>query len=179
MLYYRTYVRHNQYIIFGKLHCTVRCSVIKRITNLPECIHGFYYCDGEYYIILINSNIKDNERLYRCVLAEELGHHMMTIGDMTPRKFMCYRDRLYLDKQERMAMKWATDFLLPTDKVLEAFRRNLADSIPEMAELFCVTEEFFLHKMDFMSKRNSIWPLDGNRSLYLYDFPSVWVYEKI
>lgn len=35
---------------------------------------GYYYCYGKYYKILINKSIERNKRLYRTVLAEEIGH---------------------------------------------------------------------------------------------------------
>lgn len=63
-------------------------EIIKKFTPLPKSILGYYYCNSDYYFILINKSIKNNERLYRTVLAEEIGHFKTTIGDITPRKFI-------------------------------------------------------------------------------------------
>jgi len=65
-----------------------KCGIIKEFAPLPKSILGYYYCNSDYYFILINESIKNNERLYRTVLAEEIGHFKTTIGDITPRKFM-------------------------------------------------------------------------------------------
>lgn len=70
-----------------------KCRIIKEFILLPEKVLGYYYYDGSYYIIFINERIRGNERLYRTVLTEEIGHYRTTIGDITLRKYMCYADR--------------------------------------------------------------------------------------
>ncbi len=55
----------------------------------------------------------------------------MTIGDITPRKYMCYRDRLAIDKQEQLALKWACDFLIPTGILLDHLKNDF-NSIHEV-----------------------------------------------
>ncbi len=158
---------------------TAKCHIIKEFATLPDSIYGHYYCDGNYYVILINEKLKRNERLYRCVLAEELGHYRTTIGDITPRRYMCYSERLDIDKKELAAIRWAVDFLVPTSALLYAVSRGKVESIEDMAEYFCVTEEFILQKLEFMSKKNGLWHLDGKRYLYLLNFPSIHIYEKM
>jgi len=163
-----------------KLDIIIRkCRIIKEYESLPESIPGYYYCDGRYYMILLNEMIRDNEQLDRCVLAEEIGHYRTSIGDITPRKYMCYRSRLTVDKQELQAMRWATDFLVPTWALLEVIKNKHVTSLPDLADYFMVTQEFLMQKLEFMSKQNGVWNLDGKRSLYLYSFPSVYIHEKI
>ncbi len=163
-----------------KLDIIIRkCRIIKEYQPLPEAVLGYYYCDGSYYMILLNESIRCDTKLDRCVLAEEIGHYRTNIGDITPRKYMCYRDRLTVDKQEMLALRWATDFLVPTEMLLEALKNNLVTSLSDLSEYFMVTQDFLLQKLEFMSKQNGIWDLDGKRSLYLYGFPSVYIHEKI
>ena len=156
-----------------------KCHIIKEFATLPDEILGYYYCDGDYYIILINESIRNNERLYRCILAEEIGHYRTTIGDITPRKYMCYRDRLRIDKMELQALKWAADFMIPTDMLLSYLQDRIQPTVAELVDYFFVTQEFMMQKLEFMSKQNCIWDIDGKRSLYLASFPSVFIYEKI
>lgn len=156
-----------------------KCRIIKEFATLPETTLGYYYCDRDYYVILINEVIRSDERLYRSVLAEEIGHYRMTIGDITPRKHMCYRDRLNVDKQELLAMKWATGFLVPTGMLLGFLREQKLLSLANLTDRFMVTPEFMMQKLEFMSKQNLVWDLDGKRSLYLGNFPGVHIYEKI
>lgn len=163
-----------------KLEAVLRkCHIIREFATLPEQTLGYYYCDGNYYVILINESIRGDERLYRCVLAEEIGHYRTTIGDITPRKYMCYRDRLKVDKMELLALRWATDFMVPTENLLDILREQKLPSVEMLADEFRVTYPFLMQKLEFMSKQNCIWDLDGKRSLYLGSFPSVHIYERI
>ncbi len=156
-----------------------KCRIIKEFATLPEPVLGYYYCDGNYYIILVNESIRNNECLYRCVLAEEIGHYRMTIGDITPRKYMCYRDRLTMDKQEQEAIRWAINFVIPTTELIDLLKRTKHPDIKDLEDYFFVTHEFLMQKFYFMSKQNCIWDIDGKRSLYLYRYPSVHIFEKI
>jgi len=155
-----------------------KCHIIKEFAALPDQILGYYYCDGNYYVILINEKIRGDEKLYRCVLAEEIGHYRTTIGDITPRKY-CDRDRLKIDKMELLALKWATEFIVPTEKLLESLKEFKLPSIDMLVDQFQVTYDFMLQKLEFMSKQNCIWDIDSKRSLYLLNFPSIHIYEKI
>ncbi|KAB3535622.1 ImmA/IrrE family metallo-endopeptidase [Alkaliphilus pronyensis] len=156
-----------------------KCRIFKKYAPLPDNILGYYYYDGDYYIILINNILKGNERLYRTVLAEEIGHYRTTIGDITPRKYMCNKDRLEIDKKELLALRWACDFLIPTDSLIELVKNKNAISLADMADYFMVTEEFMMKKFEFMAKIKAVWDLDSNRKLCLFNLPSVFIYEGI
>jgi Zn-dependent peptidase ImmA (M78 family) len=167
-------------IVTEKLECILKkCHIIKEFATLPESILGYYYCDGDYYVILINEKIRSNERLYRCVLAEEIGHYRTTIGDITPRKYMCYKDRLTVDKMELYALRWATDFIIPTDMLLDTIKDQSQPTITQLVNHFQVTQTFMMQKLEFMLKQNCIWDIDSKRSLYLLNYPSIHIYERI
>lgn len=88
------------------------------------------YCDGN---IWINKDLTSSRKA--CILAEELGHHYTTIGDITDQKDVGNR------KQERKARKWAFEKLVP----LQLIRFSIADGHVEpwdMAEYLDVDEEF-------------------------------------
>ncbi|AOT68374.1 ImmA/IrrE family metallo-endopeptidase [Geosporobacter ferrireducens] len=155
-----------------------KCHIIKSFCPLPESTLGYYYYDGDYYCILINESIRNDERLYRIVLAEEIGHYRTTIGDITPRKYMCYRDRLLVDKKELQALRWATDLLIPTDTLLKIIREKTASTVQELIDYFFVTYDFFMHKLDFMAKQKDMWDIDEERVLCLYNLPSVFIHQK-
>lgn len=155
-----------------------KCRIIKEFAPLPSSILGYYFCDGEYYIILINEAIKHDERLYRTVLAEEIGHYRTTIGDITPRKYMCYADRITVDRHELKALKWATDFLIPTETLLNVLKTKTAETLEDLVNYFYVTNEFFMKKLEFMARQNPIWDIDEERYLCLYKLPSVYIFKK-
>ncbi|TCO79089.1 ImmA/IrrE family metallo-endopeptidase [Marinisporobacter balticus] len=151
--------------------------IIKEFTSLPESALGFYFYDGDYSMILISESLKNNERLYRTILAEEIGHFMTTVGDITPRRYLRYSEQIEIDKKELVALRWAVDFLLPTQMVLEVLRDRKACTVDELVDYFYVTKDFLMKKFEFMAKEKPIWKIDGKRCLYLYKLPSVFIYE--
>ncbi|MDF2545767.1 MAG: peptidase [Anaerosolibacter sp.] len=155
-----------------------KCHIIKSFYPLPESTLGYYYYDGNYYCILINESIKSNERLYRVVLAEEIGHYRTTIGDITPRKYMCYRDRLEVDKKELQALKWATDFLIPTDMLIRVINDKVISSIQDITDYFLVTYDFLMRKLEFMANQKIVWDIGEKHVLCLHSLPSIYVHKK-
>ncbi len=156
-----------------------KCQIMKLYTSMPEAALGHYHGDENYYIILINEKIRHDERLYRTVLAEEIGHYRTTIGDATPRRYMCYSKRVVLDKNELKALKWATDFLIPNDKLIQAIKDKVAISFEELIDHFFVTEEFMMLKLKFMAKQKQYWEIDYKRYLCLHNLPTVSIFDKM
>ncbi|WP_202708812.1 peptidase [Sporosalibacterium faouarense] len=104
-----------------------KCGIILKFIYLPNSVLAYYTFDSDYYIILINESIRNNERLCRTVLAEEIGHYRTTIGDITPRKYMSYRDKINVDKKELLDLRWVADFIIPTDQLLSFMKATLFD----------------------------------------------------
>ena len=81
-----------------------------------------------------------------CVLAEELGHHYTTVGniiDMQDIKNV---------KQERQARIWAYDRLIGLTGIIQAHRHHCTNR-HEMAEDLGVTEEFFQEAIDYYTQK--------------------------
>ncbi len=88
---------------------------------------------------LANSLYHSPRAYFRYVLAEELGHHFTTVGYRIPRIYFHYRDRMEVSRVEFRALKWAAQWLMPSDKLLRAFRQGIVE-VWELAEYFDVTE---------------------------------------
>lgn len=88
------------------------------------------YCDGT---IAVDPSLSTNER--SCVLAEELGHHYTTHGDIIDLSVTENR------KQERRARLWAYDKKIGLKKLIKSFEHGCRSS-HEIAEFLEVTEEF-------------------------------------
>lgn len=115
-------------------------------------IQGIYYKDeGLPPIIGINDSITNDGILYTCVLAEELGHHFTTIGDLTA-EYYSYSDRLVISKKETLAAKWATEFLLSVEELEQAQTQGF-NSTYEVAESLGVTEDFLLKRLEFLRRQ--------------------------
>ena len=84
--------------------------------------------------IAIRQDIETNTEK-TCVLAEELGHHHKSVGNILDMSDV--RNR----KQERQARLWAYNKLIGLSGIIEAFEHG-CQSRYEMAEYLEVTEEF-------------------------------------
>lgn len=83
--------------------------------------------------IAIRKNLSDKEKA--CVLAEELGHHYTTFGDILNQSDTGNR------KQEQRARLWAYNKMIGLMGIVNAYN-NHCQSLSESAEYLGVTEEF-------------------------------------
>lgn len=89
------------------------------------------YADG---VVWINKNLSTTaEKL--CILAEELGHHHTSTGDITDQRLAINR------KQELRARNWAYERLVPLSGIVEASLAGVKGR-HEIAEFLEVTEDF-------------------------------------
>ncbi len=88
------------------------------------------YCDGN---IALKSNMNTVERA--CVLAEELGHHYTTTGNILDQSKVENR------KQERHARIWAYNKRIGLSGIVRAYQNHCRNK-HEVAEFLEVTDEF-------------------------------------
>lgn len=89
------------------------------------------YCDGT---VAIRQNIETSTEK-ACVLAEELGHHHTTVGNIIDMENVQNR------KQERQARLWAYNKQIGLSGLVQAFEHGCTSRF-EVAEYLEVTEEF-------------------------------------
>lgn len=113
------------------------------IVNYPfssSHIKGLY-CNGN---VAINNEIDtDAERV--CVLAEELGHHATTFGNILDQSSASNR------KQERIARMWAYNRLIGLRGIVDCYNAGCQNTY-EMAETLNVTEDFLLEALFYYKK---------------------------
>lgn len=56
------------------------------------------------------------------MLAEELGHHFTSAGFGIPKQFYNYSERLVITGIEYKALRWAANYLIPENDLLDALR---------------------------------------------------------
>lgn len=98
--------------------------------DLPPSIKGLY-CDN---IVWINKKLQTVAEK-TCILAEELGHHHTSVGDILDQTDV--RNR----KQELLARRWAYERLVPLRAIVQAYRLGARNRY-ELAEYLGVTEDF-------------------------------------
>ena len=109
--------------------------IIETIDFNKSDILGVYYKEqGLPPIIGIHTGI-DDYSTHKCILAEELGHHYTSNGDITRAK-----DIRHL-KQEKIARRWSYKKLVNLRDIIAAFNSGARNRY-EMAEYLRVTENF-------------------------------------
>ena len=109
--------------------CKDGIDIIERRFN-SERIKGLY-CDGS---VALNEELETSTEK-ACTLAEELGHHHTSVGNILDMDLTGNR------KQERQARIWAFNKLIGLTGIVEAFEHG-CQSRYEMSESLEVTEEF-------------------------------------
>lgn len=163
------------------LHLLIeRENIILDITeNLPENVDGIYLKSSDSFpIIGINCNIVNDKMKYSLVLAEELGHHFTSVGDSSV-MFNSYSKRLILDKSEIRALKWATEYILPLEKLKPAFLKMHNRQIDSIYNELEVPHEFLLARLKFLSHRFDCIDLDENTALLLTTLPNIYTIANV
>lgn len=95
----------------------------------------------------------------KCILTEELGHHYMTIGNITDLKSVCNH------KQERQARKWSYERLVPLKSIIKASFESCT-SLYELAEYLDVTEEFLRETLTYYQSKYGLYTEVDNYCIY-------------
>lgn len=109
-------------------------------------IEGIYFkVSGMNPIIGINKELLTDTRKYISILAEELGHHFTSSGDLTS-ECITYADKLNKSKQEKKARMWAANFLISDEEIIGALL-HISGTLSGLASHFSVTEEIIKYKL--------------------------------
>ncbi|MGG4266499.1 ImmA/IrrE family metallo-endopeptidase [Peribacillus simplex] len=104
-------------------------EVTVREKNLLYGFKGLYK-NGN---IIIKKNMSEIEK--GCILAEELGHHFRTAGNIID------QTQTSNIKQEKLARQWAYNEILPLTCFIDAYHNGCTNRY-EVADFLEVTEEF-------------------------------------
>lgn len=113
------------------------------------------YCDGT--IALNRDMYIGTEKA--CVLAEELGHHYTTVGDIMDQTDITNR------KQERRARIWAYHKLLSLNDLIDSYKCGCQNQF-EIAEHLNVTEEFLIDCLTYYKEKYGLCVKQDNYLIY-------------
>ncbi|WP_421663582.1 ImmA/IrrE family metallo-endopeptidase [Lysinibacillus telephonicus] len=102
-----------------------------------------------------------------CVLAEEIGHHFTSIGNILDQSSVINR------KQELKARSWAYEKLVPLKKIIQAHKCNVSNRY-ELAEFLDVTEDFLESALNWYKSKYGLYVVIENYTLY---FEPLGVFE--
>lgn len=133
--------------------------------NIKGSIKGLYSDN----IIWINKKIK-NTIEKTCILAEELGHHFTSGGNIFDQSSIVNR------KQELKARSWAYEKLIPLSKIVQAQKEGIRNRF-ELAEYLGVTEEFLQSALDRYKEKYGIYTMVDGQTLTM-DPLNIWLYTE-
>lgn len=119
-----------------------------------ENLKGFYMDNN----IALNTSI-NNSAERTCVLAEELGHHYTTVGNILDQSITENR------KQEHRARVWAYRNALGLSDLIEAYKHGCCNRY-ELAERLNVTETFLLGAIEDYKAQYGLFTRVDNYVVY-------------
>jgi Zn-dependent peptidase ImmA (M78 family) len=141
---------------FSLLKMADKHGIIVEYWDFQPPLEAVYWSFPELPPVIGLSNALFEYRAhFRCVLAEELGHHFTTTGMVIPKTFFHYRDRLEVSRAEYRAMRWAALYLMPLDMLRKAFRKGIYERW-ELADFFDVTEDMVDFRMALPDIRDKL-----------------------
>lgn len=126
------------------------------------------------HMIFLDYSVKEHKRLHTNVLAHELGHYFTTVGNTLNNK--SYKNRLYNNKFENKADKWACEFLITEDELVNAFNNNITN-IHELAEYLDIDIEIILKRLEYLSLQKRTIRISDTKYLMLTNLPNIYFYE--
>lgn len=138
-------------------------------------VHDYYLGEDSLKGIYVDGNVAINTSVSNstektCVLAEELGHHHTSVGDIIDMTDVQNR------KQERQARLWGYNKLIGLTGIIKAFRAG-CQSRHEIAEQLDVTEEYLQECIDcYRDKYGACTDVDNYT---IYFIPNLAVMEKV
>lgn len=156
--------KHNIQIHFFDLTATGCLGLNIEKENMPS-------------MIFLDNSLKKDKNKHIEVLAEELGHYFTTVGTSVG-NIKTYSDKLELNKVENKADKWATNFLITEEDIINLINKNIT-CIYEMADIIGVSVEILMKKFKYLSKVKQMLDLGNGKYLILTNLPSLIIYNKI
>ncbi len=120
-------------------------NVFKRFHTL-----GLYNSDGATHQIILDNTLKNDYRLCRCILAEELGHHFTSVGPTFYKAANFCFWKLNHIKAELKALKWSAFYLMPEPLLQQAINREHFNMGYEFEDYFEVTPQLLIHRLRYV-----------------------------
>lgn len=119
--------------------------------------------------IAIQQGLTDTEK--SCVLAEELGHHFTTVGNILN------QSEAYNRKQEQQARTWAYNRLIGLQGIVDAYLAGCQNAY-EIAEYLDVTEEFLIDALQRYRSKYGEYAKAGDYIVYFEPYLAVLALQK-
>lgn len=152
-------------------------NIIFRYSKLNNEVGGCYYSIDELDFIVVNESKISDTKLLNCIIAEELGHYHTTHSNYGPYSRNQSNDKINHSRVEERALKWAVDFLIPTNDLLKFLSTNGELHLSDLSNHFEVTSDFIMKKIYYMSLLKNQYQLSNNRYFVVSNFPNTFIYQ--
>lgn len=126
------------------------------------------YLDGKIYLC---TTIK-SEKERRCILAEELGHHFKSYGNIID------QGNVVNIKQENHGRKWAFEYLVPFEKMICASKQGIRNRY-ELAEYLNVTEILLSDALNYYRSKYGLYVRNDRYIFYFEPFGVMEILEGL
>lgn len=120
---------------------------------LPKGLSGLYYNN----VIEINKYKTKYEK--HCILAEELGHHETTYGDITD------LDDITSRKLELVARRWGYEKIVSLDKLIECYVEGYT-TVEDMCEHLEIVPDYLCKAVEVYNQRYGLSTIKNNFRIF-------------
>ncbi|WP_280149921.1 ImmA/IrrE family metallo-endopeptidase [Bacillus safensis] len=121
-------------------------------------------------VIWINRTLSSVEKT--CTLAEELGHHFTTYGNILD------QTKLKNRKQELRAREWGYKLLFPLEKLIDAQKEGIRNRF-ELAEYLNVTEQFLCDALKRYKEKYGLYKQIGKHTICFEPLGVIENFEEV
>lgn len=121
-------------------------------------------------VIWINRTLSSVEKT--CTLAEELGHHFTTYGNILD------QTKLKNRKQELCAREWGYKLLFPLEKLIDAQKEGIRNRF-ELAEYLNVTEQFLEDALKRYKEKYGLYKQIGKHTICFEPLGVIENFEEV
>lgn len=137
-------------------------------------VHDYYLGEESLAGLYINGHVAINTsvkslRKRTCVIAEELGHHCTSSGNILD------QNDIRTQKQEHKARLWGYNESIGLIGIVEAFNHG-CHNLYEMAEYLDVTEEFLNDALTAYKDKYGVYTIVDNYAIYF--IPALLVLKR-
>lgn len=134
--------------------------------NIPiKSLKGLYYDNT----IIIDKRIETYAEK-KCIVAEELGHHYTTVGNILD------QSSINNIKQENKARDWAYNNVVGLLDFIDAYKNGCRNRF-ETAEYLDITEDFLLKTIQFYKRKYGLFFEVDNYIIYFEPFGILEIYK--
>ncbi|MFU2418129.1 ImmA/IrrE family metallo-endopeptidase [Peptacetobacter sp. AB800] len=151
--------------------------IIKFVDEIPGIFaEALYISRDGIRMILLDNILKSNNIRMTEVLAEELGHYFTSMGNNIKPKN--YFDKISIDKCEAKALRWACNFLVPKNELIDELRKR-PSTIDELADGLSVSKDILMQGIYYLSLNHDYLLIDNDLYLVLTNYPNLYIYNKV